>query len=473
MLGHFTAQFAIVRIPSHRGFRNLLLARLISALGTWTAFFAVRIAIFNQTGSAWWVSILLFCELVPGVILGIAVGPLIDRWPRKQMMILSDLGGAATFGVLPFVHSPAGICALSAVAGFSAAFFRPACYSAIPNLVAEESLVAANSLVQAAENFATLFGPVLAGLGVVLLGSGTVYALNSVSFLLSAFLIVRIAMRFEANVPARIGRAHWREVRSGLSLVRGDAHLSSIFLIWSWATLAYTGINVAEIVLTTEAYGAGNTGFGIFVAFAAGGILIGNVVAVWFISRMTVYGGYRASFLITAAGVAICAVSPNLAIGCVGAIILGIGNGVGLVCNVTLIQQVVPDNRRGQIFAVLGSLVMTFTLIGTLAAGPITEAIGPRLVWGISATLLVIGFFNVVVVSALRRSREGRMPNAPVDPPLDIPPVEPGGESPGSAFERMATLLDEVEMARAAEAKSGLRLKPRRIRAQGGDPPAN
>ena len=66
MLGQLTAQFAIVRVPEHRGYRNLLLARLISALGTWTAFFAVRIALYNQTGSAWWVSILLFCELVPG-----------------------------------------------------------------------------------------------------------------------------------------------------------------------------------------------------------------------------------------------------------------------------------------------------------------------------------------------------------------------------------------------------------------------
>ena len=125
MLGQLTAQFAIVRVPEHRGYRNLLLARLISALGTWTAFFAVRIAIYNQTGSVWWVSILLFCELVPSVILGIAIGPLIDRWPRQRMMIFSDLGGAATFAVLPFVHSPAAICALSAVAGFSAAFFRP------------------------------------------------------------------------------------------------------------------------------------------------------------------------------------------------------------------------------------------------------------------------------------------------------------------------------------------------------------
>ncbi len=402
MLGQFTAQFAIVGLPEHGAYRRLLLARLISALGTWTAFFAVRISLYQQTSSAWWVSVLLFCELVPGVILGIAVGPLIDRWNRKWMMICSDLGGALTFAVLPFVHSPAGICALSAVAGFSAAFFRPGCYSAIPNLVRRESLVAANALVQGSENLATLVGPVLAGVGVVLLGSGAVYALNSVSFLVSAVLILRIGTRLQTNVPARIGRTHWREVRAGLSLVRNDHHLSSIFLIWSWATLAYTGINVAEIVLTTEAYGAGNPGFGVFVACSAAGILIGNVVAVWFIDRLSVYGGYRASFLVTAAGVAVCAVSPGLVIGCIGAVAFGIGNGIGLVCNVTLIQRVVSDDRRGQIFAVLGSLVQTFTLVGTLAAGPITEAVGPRLMWGISAALLIAGFLNAVLVAAVR-----------------------------------------------------------------------
>jgi MFS family permease len=460
MLGQLTAQFAIVRVPEHRSYRNLLAARLVSALGTWTAFFAVRIAIYQQTGSAWWVSVLLFCELVPGVILGIAVGPLIDRWPRQRMMILSDLGGALVFAVLPFVHSPAGICALSAVAGFASAFFRPGCYSAIPNLVAEDSLVAANALMQGVENFATLLGPVLAGLGVTLLGAGTVYGLNAVSFLVSALLLLRVGNRLQSSVPARIGRAHWREVRSGLTLVRRDRHLSSIFLIWSWATLAYTGINVSEIVLTTVAYGSGNLGFGFFVACSAAGILIGNVVAFWFIDRLTVYGGYRASFLVTAAGVAVCAVSPNLAIGCVGAVAVGIGNGIGLVCNMTLIQQVVPDARRGQIFAVLGSLVQTFTLIGTLAAGPLTEAVGPRMMWAISAALLVIGFLNAVLVSAVRRMRDDRVAPAPA---AVIAEVDVGGPSPAGSLDRMAALLDEVERKRAEEAKSGVRLTPRRL----------
>ena len=467
MPGQLTAQFAIVGMPEHRAYRNLLLARLISALGTWTAFFAIRIALFNQTNSAWWVSILLFAELLPGVILGIAVGPLIDRWPRQRMMVLSDLGGAACFGALPFVHSPAGICAVAAVAGFSAAFFRPACYSSLPNLVREDSLIAANALMQGTENIATLMGPVLAGVGIVLFGPSTVYALNSVSFLISALLLVRIGNRLQSKVPARIGGTHWREVRAGLSLVRSDSHLSSIALIWSWATLAYAGINVAEIVLTTDAYGAGSAGFGVFVAFSAAGILLGNILTVWFIERLTVYGGYRASFLVTAAGVAICAVSPNLAIGCVGAVIFGVGNGIGLVCNMTLIQQVVSDDRRGQVFAVLGSMVQTFTLIGTLAAGSITTALGPRSMWGISAALLVVGYFNTVVVSSLRRSKGLETAGSTIVLPL----IEGGGETPGSAFERIATLLDEVERTRETEAQAGV--GRRRTRGSGavGPPP--
>ena len=84
MLRGLAGQFSILFVPGHRYYRDLLFARLISALGTWTAFFAVRIALYQQTHSPIWITVLLFCELAPGVILGIAVGPLIDRWPRQR-----------------------------------------------------------------------------------------------------------------------------------------------------------------------------------------------------------------------------------------------------------------------------------------------------------------------------------------------------------------------------------------------------
>ena len=213
------------------------------------------------------------------------------------------------------------------------------------------------------------------------------------SFLLSALLLVRIGNRLQSDAPARIGRDHWRDVRVRASRSFATTrYLSSIFLIWSWATLAYTGINVAEIVLAKSQYQATEP------ARSASGSSSQPPLSArssepsspsrlhrppWRLRRPI---APRSSSPPPASS--ICAVSPGLAIGCVGAVIYGVGNGVGLVCNVTLIQQVVPDARRGQIFAVLGSLVQTFTLLGLLAAGPVTDAIGPRLTWGVSAGLL-------------------------------------------------------------------------------------
>ena len=466
MLRGLAGQFSIVFAPGYRPFRNLLVAWLISTVGTWTAFFAVRIALYQQTNSPVWITVLLFCELAPGVVLGITVGPLIDRWPRQRMMILSDLGGVAAFAALPFVHSAAGICAVSAFAGFSAAFFRPGCYASIPNLVTDEDVVAANSLMQSVENLATLAGPLLAAAGVITIGAHSVYALNALSFLLSALLLAQIGSRLDSAVRSRIAAGHWREVVAGFSFVKRDRYLSSVFLIWSWATLAYTGINVAEIVLAKskdQGYGTGSLGFGIFVAASALGAIAGAVGAQTFIRRLGVYGGYRASFLVTAAGVAICAVSPNLALGCVGALIYGLGNGVGLVCNITIIQQVVPDERRGQIFAVLGSLVRTFTLAGTLIAGPLIVQVGPRWTWGISAAILCVGYLNAVAFTA-RRARQGTLPpeNREDTTPPDPATTANGARPDGTGLQRLGSLLDEVERMHEAEEARGFVTRSRK-----------
>ena len=168
MLGQLTAQFAIVRVPEHRCFRNLLLARLISALGTWTAFFAVRIALYNQTNSAWWVSILLFCELVPGV----------DPRDRGRAADRPLAAQADDDPVRPRRRRVLRRCSRSSTPRPGSAPSRPWPASR-PRSSArratrrsrissrEDSLVAANALMQGAENLATLIGPVLAGVGIV------------------------------------------------------------------------------------------------------------------------------------------------------------------------------------------------------------------------------------------------------------------------------------------------------------------
>ena len=106
---------------------------------------------------------MLIVEFLPTIIVGLALGPLLDRLERRRLMIGSDLMRVAVFCALPFTTSAGAIVALAAVAGLANGFFRPAVYAGVPNLVPEEQLPEANALLQTVENISWMVGPILGG----------------------------------------------------------------------------------------------------------------------------------------------------------------------------------------------------------------------------------------------------------------------------------------------------------------------
>ena len=192
-------------------------------------------------------------------------------------MILSDLGRRRRVRRAPVRPSPGGDLRALGVRGLLGSVFPARLLLGDPEPRRARTRHGGNALMQGAENLATLVGPVLAGArrrhcsartrctGSTRSASSSPRCCSSAS-----------ATGCSPSVPARIGRTHWREVRSGLSLVRNNRYLSSIFLIWSWATLAYAGINVAEIVLTKDAYGTGYSASASSSRSPPSGIVLGN-----------------------------------------------------------------------------------------------------------------------------------------------------------------------------------------------------
>ena len=77
-----------------QSFRLLALATVGSAFGTWLAFVALTIDVYDRTGSAVWVSALLIADFLPAILIGIAASSLVDRLPRRRLMIASEIGRA-------------------------------------------------------------------------------------------------------------------------------------------------------------------------------------------------------------------------------------------------------------------------------------------------------------------------------------------------------------------------------------------
>jgi MFS family permease len=93
-------------------------------------------------------------------------------------------------------------------------------------------------------------------------------------------------------------------------------------------------------------------------------------------------------------------------------IVSGAGNGAAIVCNALLVQRGAPDRLRGRAFTVLMSSNVAFLALGMIVAGRLTEAFGPRWVWGAAAILSVVA---AVVGFALAR-RVGELPTELAEP---------------------------------------------------------
>src|SRR5918911_3033750 len=157
------------------GFRLLFFATFGSSLGSLLAVIALAIDVKDRTDSGKWIAALLLANLLPGIAIGLALGPLLDRLSRKRLMIAADLIRLGVFCALPFAGSALAIVLLALVAGVALSFFRPAVYAGMPNLVEDDDLAAANTLLQTVENATWAIGPLLGGLLVAAAGPDIAY----------------------------------------------------------------------------------------------------------------------------------------------------------------------------------------------------------------------------------------------------------------------------------------------------------
>ena len=402
-----------------QSFRLLALATLGSAVGTWLAFVALTIDVYDRTGSAVWVSALLIADFLPAILIGLAAAALVDRLPRRRLMIASDLVRVAIFAALPFANDATTIVGLAAIAGLATGFFRPALYAGLPNLLPDEDLPHANSLLQTIENLAWALGPVIGGVLVAAAGPESAYWINSVTFLLSAALLAGIPDRLLQAAPA-VGRGYWADLADGYRLVRNSRALLTVLTAWNVIMLASAGVNVAEVVLAKEAFGAGDFGYGLLVGSTGVGLALGSLVAASLLESRAIGTVYATSIALVAVGMVGAAASPNVWIAAICVAVLGTGNGAAVVCNALLVQRGAPDELRGRAFTLLMSSNYVVLGIGMIAAGPLTDEVGPRAVWAVagalSAVAAVVGLlFARGVVTRPFRPGDAELPPEPVE----------------------------------------------------------
>jgi MFS family permease len=451
------------RSPS---FGLLFFATAGSSIGTYVAAIALTLDVYARTSSGVWVAGLLVADFLPIVVIGLLLGPLLDRLSRRRLMIASDLVRFVVFGALLFADSATAIVALAGVAGVATGFFRAAVYAGLPNLVPDEELTNANSLLQTVETLAWMAGPLI-GAGMVSLWSPAVpYAVNAVTFLISAALVVRIR-ESELRSEESLTQGHWRDVADGIRLVLTAAPLRTVLVVWNIVVVGSAAINVAEVVFAKDVLDAGDLGFGALVAASGLGLAVGSYLAAPSLAKVGLRRHYAGSIGLMAVGLGGAALSPSIWIAIPFIIGSSAGNGAAIICNQLLVQRGVPDRYRGRALATIMSSNYAVLGLSMGAAGLLTDAVGARWVllaagaanliaavvafvmtrWlpvGVTAEHEVLGAQAQAAVSQLAATTTVSTRPAPK-------PARDG--TARSGLERIAVLLEEIEKRRALEAQ--------------------
>ncbi len=377
-------RFDVLRRETH--FRSLFVATLFSGLGTWLALVALQIDMLHRTHSPVWMSALLIANILPAVLIGLLAGPLIDRLARRRLMVGADLARGAVFCALPFAPNATTIVALAAVAGVANGFFRPAVYAGLPNLVSNEDLPQANSLLQTIDNSTWAIGSLVGGALVAAQGPNIAYWVNAATFAASALLLSRIPHRLLQEGKAE-SRGHWRDLADGFGIVLHSRALLTVLIAWNVGMVANGFVNVGEPFLATDVFSAGSFGLGLLMGAAAVGLAVGAFLAGSWIEQRGLANVYGISLALMAVGIGAAALAPNVWVAAACVILSGAGNGATIVCNALLVQRGAPDRYRGRAFTLLMSSNVAVLTVGMVVAGRLTDSVGARWIWGAAAIL--------------------------------------------------------------------------------------
>ncbi|MBN8689223.1 MAG: MFS transporter [Armatimonadetes bacterium] len=408
--------FSVLR---HRGFRNLWLGQAISQFGDACYYVIFMFMAQKLSGSAEVVGFVGAIEMLPFLLVGPYGGVLADRFDRKKIMLISDLmSGMTLIGLMLVVVSFQGkppIAAIFVTAFLTSCFrsvFLPAKSAAIPNLVSEDELYAANSLSYMTQSWMPMIGLALSAsvIGILYSISETWFfalsiAINALSFFVSAIYVAKLP-EIKPNRESVDQESHpWQDFVLGMKYLWADGYLRALMILTGLMSLMISPFFVAYVQANKQWFGNHPVTLTWFEFSFFAGLLVGGFIVAKLSIRKV---GWGFIFGIFGCGVcvAILAIPNNMMLFVSMNFLAGVFIPFADIPAASHMQSIVDDSYRGRVNSTL-SLVRTASMpLGLGLAGTLIATIG------LVKLFLLMGFGMVAVAllgAALRPFRNATL----------------------------------------------------------------
>ncbi|MFN8159092.1 MAG: MFS transporter, partial [Candidatus Nanopelagicales bacterium] len=413
------------------GLRNINLAFAGSAIGDWAYATAIVVWAYSQGGltlvGIWGTVRLLLMALVTPF-----ASTLVDRWPRKMVMITSDLvRGALVFLVAALIFIEVNdvvILVLATLAALVGSPFRPAVAALMPSLVDEpEELTAANGAASTIESLAFFVGPALGGVMLTVLDVSAVIIFDGLTFLWSAFLVSRIRVPKHHLSPGQkpatlaevapdealdaVGQGavsvavaedkktegFVAESLAGFKAILADKDLRLVAGVYCAQTIVAGASIVYTVEMAVQMTTFGAEGVGYMDSVLGVGAILGGLVAIGRASKQRIATDFGWGVVFWAVPLVLAALGDAMWAALTAVLIIGFANPIVDVNASTIMQRLTPDAVLGRVFGALETALIAAMAFGSIVYPILFHWVGLRwslAILGIAVTLLVLPTFG-------------------------------------------------------------------------------
>jgi MFS family permease len=399
------------KLFKNRSFISTWMGNGISELGGAFGTFCNSILIYQLTDSTMALGSMWLLYFVPSLILQLFIGPYIDRWSRKWVMVFSQWTRGFIF-LFPLMALVSGnmevwhIYAVQTVVGLVSPFYAPANQAITPTIVREEQLKSANAYIDGTVRLMTLLSPILAGLVIEYIGVS--FTLTLVSLLLITSGCTLLFIQEERNQPKE--RQTWlAEFKEGISFF-----FAQRIIVWLGIFLAFVQFGVGVTLVTTLPYitqelEGSYADYGYFMAGFTIGYIIGAVLVTKIKYKSRRFLMLGALFIGGLTFLALC-FNQSIPLAIMTEIIGGIVMAIFSVHNTTICQREVPNRLMGKVFSVRLLIIRGAMPLGVLIGGILSELLGVRplylfiglLISGLSLAGMYMPYFKFIDVEYIK-----------------------------------------------------------------------
>jgi MFS family permease len=359
-----------------RDFGVFFVGSSLSNIGTWFQNIAAGLLVYELTRSTLLVGAVNFAQFIGAFLLAPVAGAAADRFDRRRLLMVSQLGAAVVGGglavltALGLVNTPVVVLAASLL-GLALAFMVPALLSLVPLLVPRADLDAAVSLNSVTFNLARAVGPVLGALVVERAGYALAFGLNAASFV--AFVLALLLVRPRHQERATGPRPKLLET---VRLIRSRPVWLALLVSVMAVSTSTDPVNTLTPELAKDVFDGRDLHVGLLVGSFGGGATVTAIALIGWVRRRR--HALVGAMVVQGLGLASVAVAPSLPWAMAGFAVSGGGFLAAITRGTVRLQAEVPDDQLGRVMALWSLAFVGTRPLAALVDGVAAELMGAR-----------------------------------------------------------------------------------------------